>query len=225
MARRLTTDGVDNAQPIAGGPIPRSEATPSPLLGMLDPPASRRDPQRPRPQPLRNAAGGEVRHQNGLVVRNLPGIPRHFNRMPDTWQLETLLRLAPDFGYADVNARLPPHEPAWTTRYRNQLNMQLGRLRDRRSLRCWTRSSATQAPLGLQDLLRRLTDEQIALNTTWEVTPQGIHPPGQPGVLYARWLFLEDPSRPHAPSQEVLNGLAAIGVSHLADYPIGNLLT
>ena len=211
MARRLTTGGVHNTRPVVGGPVTHSEANPSPLLGMLDPPDSR-GRQGNRVQALRDAAGGEVRHDNGLAVRALAHVPRHFHRVPDPWQLETLIRLEADFGYADINARMPPHHEVWGGTRRNAINMQLGRFRDRRGLRCWTRSSSA-TPQGLLSLLRRLTDEQIALNTTWTVTPQGIHPPEQPGVLYARTTFLEDPLAPHSPSQQVLNGLALLNVS------------
>ena len=221
-SNRRTTHDV-NATPPSTGPRPHDQGHPPPILGMLEPPPSRRDQRAPANIPDPSGAGPLRNQQNRLPLLDFPQVPQQLDEGPGQsqgHQFETWFRLHRRFEYNDANARV--QEPDWShradraarlgaRRWRNQVNMRRSRARiDGNRAIDWSRLERRQAlPDGtFVEAVAWLTPVQIAHNTNWTVTAGGIHPPSTPGHLFPLDTFLERPGQPHRPGQMVLRALA-----------------
>ena len=213
MANQLnvfTTYSVNNTAPFSGPVAQFSEVQPPPILGMLEPPPDR-NAQHHVPDMVDNNGQVVINSSNGLTKRRFPSVPDTVAERPSGRDLEMWFRLHKEFSYRDVNSRVNTVS-TWSVTNKghpNKLNM--ARLRDARiKLNCseWSNRHDVEVPSGaLLELMAPLTPVQVAHNTTWLVTQNGIHPPGLPDYLLP-WDIYLDNGQPHQPSRLVLKALA-----------------
>ena len=176
-------------------------------LGRLDPP--------PRPrggtQPLRNELGEVVVSEHGRPIKDFPGLPTVIRPDVSAFQVECWMRNYPDLRYIDIEARFPKGTPKWPRNEKNALNNRRRReVRDRYNIRDWSARYEKRPSRVLLELVDKLSDEQISLNTSWVVTPTHIHPPGLPAYTIPRNAYLDDGNSPHAPSLTIQNAKALL---------------
>ena len=192
---------------------------PPAILGMLDPPPAWGNEA--DPQVLVDNQGNNVVHpSNGLKVRNVP-LPRQLPSNLSPLHMEAFMRRNSKITYHDFPARMPAGTNDYTKKDMNRINNQRRRhCREKLNVRCWTGTfqGPTKTLIGLLD---NLTDQQIQHNTTWVVTPQGIHPPANPACLYPYADFLPAGFQQSDATREGLRELAELrgkalqqGLSH-----------
>ena len=182
-------------------------AVPPAELGRLDPPVRIRGETKVQ----RDDLGQIIMNDNGVVVRDFPGLPITITPDVPALHVECWMRRHPDLRYVDLEARFPPGTPRWTRNERNALNNRRRReVRDRYGLRDWSGRYETRPTQVLLDAVSKLSDEQIALNTSWVVTPTHIHPPGFPSHRIPRQAYLDDGEIIHTASKEIQNAKALI---------------
>lgn len=77
-------------------------------------------------------------------------------------------------------------------------------------MRCWSTRYNGRPAKTLVETVEKLSKEQIAQNTTWDVTATGIVQPGNPGHVLPLGYFLKN-GVPHVPSKEVAEALKLLG--------------
>ena len=200
---------------------------PPAILGMLDPHPDFFHEQKMPVSDLVDASGRIVKHENGLVVRNFKALPRFLSSQLTELQVEAFMRIDPRIKYDDFRAR----QPRWLkTQGRNEINglnnRRMRRVREPLKTRCWSGKYSDRPTINLLELLEPLTPEQIECNTTWVVTPEGIHPPNNPHWVLPKSEF-KKPG--HRMSAEVTKGFellrklqdkaAKLGVGHWKKLP------
>lgn len=185
---------------------------PPPVLGRLEPPAwyvkgLRTDGP---VQMLRNRDGKLMRGTFGGLLRDVR-LPSHIKTNVDAVLLETWFRLDAAITYADIRNRQQEDAVAYHYGTRNMAransNWNAYRVREARQplgLMNWNIKNNRRRGYVARTTLEaigELTDEQIAWNTSWVITPAGIHPPTNPLMLYPHDLFLGKKGKyPHHPS-------------------------
>ena len=147
-------------------------------LGMLDPPEEWHNQKTPS-----FIDGGSRRPKigtRGYLMRDFAACPAYIKERgyhPDYVFIEYLFRTNPNFGYGDLMARLPKKAVKAGTKNRrtamNHMNNTRARLvrSDRGTkTRAWSNRHKGRAPKVQLRRLNGLTQEQLDLNTTWNVT-------------------------------------------------------
>ena len=207
MNPKLTFEVVTDNKPTTTGALGSGLVIPPVDLGRLDPPPGRAEHSAVA---LKDDSGQLLAHTNGCVLRDFPGVPRVLQPNTHITQVESWMRAFPDFRYSDLQARFPPHLPAWTKHQSNAFNNRRRReVRDRYKVREFSGRYDGRVTRAVVQFVSGLTDEQIAHNTSWVVTPKGIHPPGWPKELSPLDTYLDN-GYPHQPSQEVRDARQAL---------------
>ena len=117
------------------------------------------------------------------------------------------MRQYSDLKYGDIDTRFVSDDLRWTKKEKNALNNRRRReVRERYHVRDWSGRYADCVTKTLLEFVEDLSPEQVAHNTSWVVTPTGIHPPGLPTCKYPLDSYLED-GAPHTASKEIQNAL------------------
>ena len=183
---------------------------PPAVLGMLDPPPERANLLKKAVATLRGANGRELRHKaTGFPIRNLPYLPRFLSSDVSELVVEVMMRKDPRVTYSDLRSRQPCWMEKQTSNEINALNNRRNRrVRQPLNVRCWSGKYGDRPTKTLVELLDSLTQEQIDCNTTWVVTPNGIHPPNNPNHTLPKSAFK---SPKHKMSEETVRGLEQLG--------------
>jgi hypothetical protein len=157
-----------------------SESNHPKILGQLDPHPGRLLLKGER-LPYLKEDGKVVRDSKKNPIRDFPFLPRHLSNNLEPFRYEAYLRMDPRLEYHDLWARMPSTTPLFhgNSLWVRALRMDITRkVRDRNNGRCWD-AKGHQLPRRNIELVEKLTQEQIELNTTWNVTSDGIRQPGQ----------------------------------------------
>lgn len=186
---------------------------PPSILGRLEPPSWYAQGQRPdgAVHNLRNQKDKLVRGTFGGFIRSVK-LPLYIKAHVDPVVLEAWFRMDSSTTYSDIRNR--QHEDA-VPYYNGKRDTALAN-----NSCSYARQHEARIPLGILvwtsntnrrrghvrrstiEQLGEVTEEQIALNTNWVVTPGGIHPPTNPYKLYPRDYFLGRGRRhPHRASE------------------------
>lgn len=197
---------------------------PPAILGMLDPPPTWG--HEGAPVVLRNGQGNAVFHAtSNLPLHDLP-IPQQLSSDLSPLHMEAYMRFDSRITYQELRARQPAGNAAYTKKQINALNNRRAReARKPLNMVCW--NMRFQKPTkSTVEILDKLSDEQLSLNTTWIVTPHGVHPPTNPNCLYRRDCFLQPG---HQQSESTVKGLQQLhrlrtraheqGLQHWRDLP------
>lgn len=181
-----------------------SDDTPPAVIGMLDPWEDWR--MIPKPLVRKDAQGNDV-HRNGVPVRDFSFLPTNlpaFSKLPP-WAAEAYFRGHRDFEYDDLRAREPPSS-AWLSDP-GMSNKKARLCRRPLNARCWV-VKVRGVPRTRVEWVETLSPEQIRLNTTWIVLPNGggIQQPGNPNRILPRNFFLYY-GQEHRPSRDVQEAL------------------
>ncbi|MCJ1286718.1 hypothetical protein MMC26_006064 [Xylographa opegraphella] len=179
------------------------------ILGRLDPPASWYDET--IVSYMTDTAGNLVLDASGDPIREFGvPMPRYLSsKLPklEAWRLEAYFRSSKAFSYRDMWARQPNWVTPPTAKATNAYGNILSRHgRDPFNARCWSLKHSKKPSKAAVKLLEKLTQVQLDHNTTWVVTPAGIHPPKLPNFLIPLDSFTEE-GYPHTPSPEVQTAL------------------
>ena len=141
------------------------------ISGMLDPSTNHRFLSNRSISILKDLEGRELKYRGSS--HHLRNIPRALSLRTCPSYTLIFMQQDPRVNYSDVRAR----QPHWMSRQSaNEINaFNSRRTRAGRSMKC------------LLKLLEKLMSEQIRWNTTWSITPKGVHPPNNPD-----WLFLKE---------------------------------
>ena len=181
-----------------------SDATPPAVIGMLDPWEDWR--MIPKPLVRKDAQGNDV-YRNGVPVRNFSFLPTGlpaFSELPP-WAAEAYFRGHRDFEYDDLRAR-EPLGSAWLSDP-GMSNKKARLCRRPLNARCWV-VKVRGVPRTHVEWVETLSPEQIRLNTTWIVLPNGggIQQPSNPNRILPRNFFLYF-GQEHRPSRDVHDAL------------------
>ena len=126
------------------------------------------------------------------------------------WQLETWFRQYPGLSYNDFVSRLPANTKKWSKQQRNALNnRRMREARRRYNSRDWSGRHFGTPSRTIIEFVSALTPDQVRLNTSWVVTPNGIHPPGLPhAILPLDFYIREEDGHDHMPSKEIADAIA-----------------
>ena len=189
-----------------------SALTPPIVLGKLDPPDEYygvRDYDQ-----LKDAAGNVYIDRKGVALRDIPFLPRFISSKVEGWRLEAWFKTSTDLCYNDIWQRQPTWVPELNQKINNVANMARLRLgRKPYNGRCWSNNYRNRPGKDLVKTVERLTPQQIRYNTTWIITPQGVHPPNNPGHLVPLDSFMNPGEQPgqHVASHAVQDAIALRG--------------
>ena len=144
---------------------------------------------------------------NGHPIRDFAFLPRHLPAKLSGLDMAAYFRKSFWLTHEDLWARQPIGTPFPNTRRKNALNML--RLRQGalpNNARAWSKKYEGRPTKILVSYVEELSNVQLAHNIAWTITPNGVHPPGDPTFLTplaAFGSFLEN-DQPHTPSEEIL---------------------
>jgi hypothetical protein len=156
-----------------------SESNHPNILGQLDPHPDRDLLKKQIKVPSLIENGEVVRDSKNRPIRDFPFLPRFLSSKLEPFRYEAYFRMDPRLGYSDLWARMPSATREFDNAKVKSHGMELIRkVRTRNNARCWG-ARAQKLPRRNVELVEQLTQEQIELNTTWNVTSDGIRQPGQ----------------------------------------------
>ncbi|KAI9818445.1 MAG: hypothetical protein M1827_000504 [Pycnora praestabilis] len=123
-------------------------------------------------------------------IRNFPFLPRHLASWEflELFRIEAYFRYDPRLSYQDLWIRMVDGTLMPSYRQLNALNnRRLRRVRRPLNMLCWTERRPGNVVKTDVETMERLSRQQIARNTSWDVTPEGIVQPqlrGAPGLIH-----------------------------------------
>jgi len=152
--------------------------------------------------PILMENGVAARDAAGKAIRDFPFLPRRLSNNLEAYRMEAYFRFDPRLQYQDLWARMPIPTPQFSkvdvTRISQRRQRQIRRPNNGMS---WLKGPGT--PRALVEVVENLTSQQLAHNTTWNVTPTGILRPGTTGPLLPLTTFLEPGAAAHTPSRAI----------------------
>ncbi|KAI4148231.1 MAG: hypothetical protein LQ340_005172 [Diploschistes diacapsis] len=207
---------------LARGEDAWTKERPPVMFGMLDPPETIRKVKGQTAALVLDENRRRVEGSEGLTVRDLPNLPRYISSDSQPMEMEFFFRADPRCGYNDIRARQcewraynnpprrgPPEEMKGNPlrRPNNSINNARRRMvRGPLVMRDWSVKHEGRGSKIFITLLDKLTQLQIDHNTTWVVTPDGIHPPTNKELVFPHFAFLSN-GFPHKPSPETQKAL------------------
>jgi hypothetical protein len=148
------------------------------ILGQLDPHPDRALLKNQKVPDLMEI-GEVVNDSENKPIKDFPFLPRYLSSNLELFRYEAYFRMDPRLTYRDLWPRMPSTTPKFDRKTKTKVGTNFGRqIREHNNAHCWN-LRGHQLPRTNVEVVENLTQEQIELNTTWNVTSDGIRQPCQ----------------------------------------------